>query len=359
MAVDENARTVTIGGGTRYGEVAAFLHARGWALANLASLPHISVAGAVATGTHGSGDRVGSLAAAISALEVLGPDGELRQIARGHADFDGSVVGLGALGIVYRLTIDMEPTYQVRQDVYHGLRWAEVHDHFDAITSGAYSVSLFTDFVGEAVDQAWLKSRATSAPEGLFGAVRAAETVHMLAGAPVDAVTQQLGQLGPWHERLPHFRMGHTPSRGEELQSEYLLPRKHALTAFSQMRRLSALMAPLLQCAEIRTVAADSLWLSSSYGHDVVAIHFTWVPDPVAVYAVLQRIEDLLLPLGARPHWGKCFVAGSAQLARLYPRWEDFKELRQRVDPGGKFGNEWLDRAFGIRSTLQKGPTRP
>jgi len=246
MVVDEDARTVAVGGGTRYGEVAAFLHARGWALANLASLPHISVAGAVATGTHGSGDRVESLAAAVSAHEVVGPDGELRQLARGHADFDGSVVGLGALGIVSPLTHRHRAGVPGALGHVPGPEVGGVHDHFDAITSGAYSVSMFTDFVG-AVDQVWLKSRTTSAPEGVFGAVRAPETVHMLAGAPVDAVTQQ---LGPWHERLPHFGMSHTPSRGGELQSEYLLARKHALTAFSQMRRLSAVMAPVLQSAD-------------------------------------------------------------------------------------------------------------
>lgn len=346
VAVDEERRTVTVGAATRYGELAVELHRRGWALSALASLPHISVAGAVATGTHGSGDTVGSLAASVRELEVVGADGAVRRVRRGDPDFDGSVVGLGALGVVTRLTLDVEPDFAVRQDVFRGLSLDRVRDGFDGLSAAAYSVSLFTDWTS-GVAEAWLKSRSGEAPAPPEGTTAATGPVHMLTGADPAAVTQQLGVVGAWHERLPHFRIDHTPSRGAELQSEYLLPRAGVGEAVEGLRGLAARMAPLLQVCEIRSVAADDLWLSSSHGRDVAGFHFTWVLDTEAVGALLPQLEEVLLPLGARPHWGKCFTAGPADLAPLYPRWGDFAALRERVDPERVFGNAWLDRVLG------------
>ncbi|MGG5261097.1 D-arabinono-1,4-lactone oxidase [Phycicoccus avicenniae] len=346
VEVDGDAGCVRVGAATRYGDLAASLHERGRALSALASLPHISVAGAVATGTHGSGDGVGSLATAVRALEVVGADGAVRELVRGDADFDGSVVGLGALGVVTRLTLDVEPDFEVRQDVLRGLALDTLAESFDAVSGAAHSVSLFTDWASGRAD-VWLKSRTPDEPPVLPGTVRATEPLHMLAGADAAAVTQQLGVVGAWHERLPHFRLDHTPSRGEELQSEYLLPRGLVGEAVEELRRLAPRMAPLLQVGEIRTVAADDLWLSSSHGRDVVALHFTWVLDRPGVDALLPHLEAVLLPLGARPHWGKCFAAEAADLAPLYPRWRAFEDLRDRVDPGRVFGNDWLERVLG------------
>jgi xylitol oxidase len=347
VEVDGGAATATVGAGAAYGAVAVELERQGWALAALASLPHISVAGAVATGTHGSGDRTGSLATAVAGIEYVSAEGELRTLRRGDADFDGSVVALGALGIVTRLTIDVEPTYQVRQDVYTDMPWQVVESEFDAIMQSFDSVSLFTRLDDRGVLQVWCKSRATDATQYLFGSPRAAGRLHMLDGAPAESVTDQSGTPGPWLERLPHFRRDFTPSRGEELQSEYLLDRSQALTALTALRALEPRLRPVLQNVEIRTVARDSLWLSSSYETDVVGVHFTWLLDEPRVYAVLPAVESALLPLGARPHWGKCFVARAAELAPLYPRWEDFRDLRDRVDPDRKFGNGFLDSVLG------------
>ncbi|MEV4621532.1 FAD-binding protein [Asanoa sp. NPDC049573] len=344
LTVDEAAGSVTVGGGARYGDVAVALDARGWALATMASLPHISVAGAVATGTHGSGDRTGSLAAGVRAVEVIGPDGTLRTVRRGEPDFAGSVVALGALGVVTRVTLDAEPSYVVRQAVYRDLPWSLVDTDFDALTGAAYSVSLFVDWAGDRIAQVWLKSRA-DLPDELFGVRAADEPVHMLAGAPTAAVTGQQGVPGPWHERLPHFRLAFTPSRGEELQSEYLVPRAAVHEAFAALRPLGPRIAPVLQISEIRTVAADDLWLSPAYGTDVVGVHFTWVKDTERVFALLPDIEAALLPLGARPHWGKCFA--TTDVAASYPRMADFRALRARVDPAGKFGNALVDALVG------------
>jgi xylitol oxidase len=347
VEVDTEYRRATVSAGMPYGEVARALHDQGWALAALASLPQISVGGAVATGTHGSGDRTGSLAAAVAGLELVTPDGSLAQVSRGEPDFDGSVVALGALGVVTRLTLDLVPAYDLRQDIFLDLPWETVESDLDAVTSAAYSVSLVTDFEGDTIGQVWLKARSDAAPEPPRGARPAPGPVTMLRGAPQEPVTEQGGIAGPWLERLPHYRMEFTPSRGAELQSEYLVPRDHALEALAALRRLAPRFAPVLQGAEIRTVAADPLWLSSSYGADVVGVHFTWVRDEAAVYAVLPAIEDVLLPLGARPHWGKCFVATVADLGLLYPRLADFRTLRERADPTGKFANAWLERVVG------------
>jgi xylitol oxidase len=349
IEVDAVRRVVRVGAGVRYGELAEELAAADWALATMASLPHISVAGAVATGTHGSGDRTRSLAGAVAALDLVRAGGASERVARGDRDFEGHVVALGALGVVTHLELDIEPAYAVRQDLYTDLAWDTALEHLDELTASAYSVSLFTDWTSGRIQQVWLKSRATTAPPpDLWGSPPATETLHMLAGADVAAVTRQGGVEGPWHRRLPHFRMDFTPSRGEELQSEYLVPRTRAVEAVEALRALAPSYAGLLQVAEVRTVAADDLWLSGAHGHDVVGLHFTWVRDVPAVYAVLPAIEDALLPLGARPHWGKCFVATADALRPLYPRFDDFRELAARVDPGGVFRNAYLGRHLDL-----------
>jgi xylitol oxidase len=348
IEVDAERRLVRVAGGVSYGVLAERLAQDGWALATMASLPHISVAGAVATGTHGSGDRTGSLAAAVVGLEIVGPDGDLRSIARGAPDFDGHVVSLGALGVTTHVTLDIEPSYDVRQDLYTDLSWDVAAEHLDELTASAYSVSLFTDWLSGTVQQVWLKSRDTAPPADLFGSAPADGTLHMLAGADIEAVTRQGGVAGSWHQRLPHFRLEFTPSRGEELQSEYLVPRTEARTAIERLRALAPSYAALLQVSEIRTIAADRLWLSGAFDRDVVGFHFTWLRDVPGVYAVLPAIEEALLPLGGRPHWGKCFAAGSAALRPLYPRFDDFRDLVTRVDPAGKFRNAFIARCLEL-----------
>lgn len=356
VEVDESTRTATVAAGMLYGDVASALHQQGWALATMASLPHISVAGAVATGTHGSGDDQASLAAAVSAVEMVVADGSLVRLGRGDADFDGVVVSLGALGVATSVSLDVEPAYDMRVDAMVDLPWESVIDDLDAVTGAATSVSLFTNWGGETVGQVWLKSRVGTQMRPPRGALPTTSVLHMLPGGDVTAVTEQGGLDGPWHERLPHFRMSHTPSRGEELQSEYLVPRDRAAECFEVMRALAPRLAPVLQISEIRTVAADPLWLSPAYGRDVVGLHFTWWRDVSEVYAVLPLMEEALLPLGARPHWGKCFVAGSSDLEPLYPRMTDFVALRARLDPGGTFGNVFVDRVLpSQRSTVHRG----
>lgn len=339
--------TVSVSAGTRYGVLAEALADQGLALPNLASLPHISVGGAIATGTHGSGDGNGSLSTAVAALELVGADGELRRIRRGDTGFAGSVVALGTLGVVTRVTLDVRPAFEVRQVVYPRVPWKPVLADLDAVLAGGYSVSLFTDWTGTEIWQVWVKSAGTTPPAELFGARQATEQVHMIDGESADAVTAQLGAPGRWLDRLPHFRLGHKPSSGAELQTEYLVPRDRAVEAIGRLRAAHARIAPLLQVSEIRSVAADELWLSGAYGHDAVALHFTWRLDPAGVGALLPELEAALLPLGARPHWGKCFAAGAPALAPHYPRWAEFADLRRAADPHGRFGNAFTERVLG------------
>ncbi|ARQ67833.1 FAD-binding protein [Streptomyces marincola] len=348
VEIDPAGRTVTVSGGLTYGELAAELHAHGFALANLASLPHISVAGSVATGTHGSGDGQQGLASAVSRVELVGPGGEPAVLDRA-ADpdrFPGAAVSLGALGVVTALTLAIEPAFEVAQWLHVDVPLDAVADRFDEITGAAYSVSTFTDWhSGKAT--VWRKQRAdregpADRPADWLGGRPADAPWHPIPGMPAEFCTPQLGVPGPWHERLPHFRAEFTPSRGEELQSELFLPRPAATAAFAVLRDLAAELAPVLQVSEIRTVAGDDLWLSPAQGRDSVALHFTWVKDTARVLPALGAMEERLLPLGARPHWGKLTTASPADIAARFPHLPDFRRMVLDHDPAGQFRNDWV-----------------
>jgi len=351
IQIDPGRASVTVSGGLRYGELAGRLDEAGWALRNLGSLPHISIAGACATGTHGSGDANGNLATAVSALQMVTAGGDVVTASRtGNSDwFGGMVVALGALGIVTSLTLDLVPAFDMRQYVYEGLPRDQLDEHFADILASAYSVSLFTGWRGGPIDQVWRKCLAGPGespgpePSRWLGAALADGPRHPVPGVSPVHCTQQLGVAGRWHLRLPHFRLEFTPSNGDELQSEYLVPREHAIEAITAIDRIRERVAPVLQISEIRSVAADELWLSPSYRRPSVAFHFTWIKDPDAVLPVLAAIEDQLAPLRARPHWGKLFAASPAAVRGLYERLPDFQRLRSHLDPAGKFGNELVD----------------
>jgi alditol oxidase len=351
--IDAAAGTVTVAAGIKYGDLARRLNAAGWALPNLASLPHISVAGACATATHGSGDRNRNLPAAVRALELVTADGTLVTLDRDAdpARFPGAVVGLGALGIVTTLTLDLVPAFGVRQYVYDDLPSGELTSNFGEIMGAAYSGSVFTGWQGGRHRLVWVKHRDGDPehfPAGRpwHGARPADGPRHPAPGMPVATTTWQGGVPGPWHERLPHFRPGFTPSTGAELQTEYLLPRPAAVPAIDALTGLGELIAPVLRTSEIRTVAADEAWLSTAYRQDSVAFHFTWILDAGAVRPVIAAIEKELVPLGARPHWGKVFGVPPDAVRARYPRWDDFRALARSLDPAGKFRNDFMDTYF-------------
>src|SRR5216683_327608 len=350
VALEPDARTVTVDAGVTYGQLCPLLHNKGFALHNLASLPHISIAGAISTATHGSGEKNGNLATAVSALEIVTAGGEVVKLSRrqdGEA-FLGAVVGLGSLGVITKITLDTQPAYLMRQYVYENLPLTEVKDHFDAIESSAYSVSLFTDWRDQRIGEVWIKSRveegqAFDATAEFFGAKRATKNLHPIAELSAENCTEQMGVPGPWYERLPHFRMGFTPSAGKELQSEYFVPRQQAVEAILAVERLCDQVSPHLMISEIRTIAADNLWLSPCYEQPCVSIHFTWVQDWPAVRKLLPAIEKELAPFKVRPHWGKLFNMSPAELKSIYKRLPDFIQLSKKYDPYGKFRNEFLN----------------
>jgi xylitol oxidase len=339
IRIDGGAGTVSCGGATTYGELAAALDGHGLALQNLASLPHIGVAGAIATATHGSGDAHGNLATAVTALELVTSAGDVVTLRRGDEGFDGAVVHLGALGAVTRVTLATQPAVPVRQRVFEKLSWAALDEHIDAIFASGDSVSVFTRW-GDDVDQVWVKRRGEEdvAPDALFGARAATVERHPIIELDPVNCTAQLGRPGPWWDRLPHFRMGFTPSAGDELQSEYFVGRPDARAAIAAVRGLAARVRPLLLVTELRTIAADELWLSPHHHRASLGLHFTWRRDPAGVAEVLPALEAALAPFGARPHWGKVFAGRPPRLERA----DDFAALAAALDPRGAFRNEWL-----------------
>jgi xylitol oxidase len=374
IIVDPTRQTVTIEAGVRYGELATWLNDRGYALHNLASLPHISVAGGCATATHGSGVHNGNLSSAVTAMEFITASGELKTFSRDKdpQQFPGAVIHLGGLGVVTGMTLSIQPAYQVRQYVYENLPFSQLEHHFEEIMSAAYSVSLFTDWQNKNINEVWIKSRVGEGTDSrqqgdrraktdllpkadlwktdFFGARAATQNLHPIKDISPENCTQQMGIPGPWQERLPHFRMGFTPSSGTELQSEYFVPREHSYPALQAVARLQEKIAPHLLISEIRCIAADDLWMSPCYRQDCTAIHFTWQQDWPAVRQLLPLIEQQLAPFHAKPHWGKLFTvpysAGHGGIAGLYKRLPDFRQLLSENDPAGKFRNEYLDKVI-------------
>ncbi len=352
IVVDREASTVSVTGGTTYGVLAAELELQGYALDNMGSLPHISVTGATATGTHGSGDTTGILATAVAAVELVTADGSLINVDRSSPDLAAIAVGLGAFGIVTRMTLDVRPSYTVRQDVFANASWDSVLDAFDEVMSSAYSVSLMADFGSPVIAALWQKSiigndiDLVAAPRTMFGGTWSDDS-----DLPVGHnLNQRAGVPGPWSERLPHFRLDSEPSAGgDELQSEYFVDRRQGAAALHVLREIGDRISPHLGTAEIRTTAADDLWLSPAYQRPSLCIGFTWRKHPVEVAALLPVIEAALEPFEPRPHWGKLFDFGQVDLANRFARLADFIRLVETYDPAGKFSNRFL-RKLGVHA---------
>ncbi len=353
VSIDDEHRIATVSAGLRYGDVAQALEAQGWALHNLASLPHISVAGAVATATHGSGIGNRSLAAGVAAVTFVDGTGRLVTLRRGDAGFDGAVVSFGSLGIVTELELDIVPSYRIAQTVYLGVPYERAAEALGL----AYSVSVFTNWAPDAINQLWVKARVeepvAEASVRALGATPALHRMHPIPAVDAEATTAQFGEPGPWHERLPHFRLDFRPSAGEEIQSEFLVPLRRAEEAIAAVRGAAERFAPVLLSGELRTVAPDGLWLSMTYsdGDDewadgALALHFTWVREQTAAEAATAVLERALAPIGARPHWGKVF-SDPGRVPGLYPRFDDFRALVAEYDPRGVFRND-VTRSLGL-----------
>lgn len=349
VAIDKTAQTVTVEGGMNYGQLCPYLESQGFALHNLASLPHISVAGACTTATHGSGVRNANLSTSVRALEFVHADGSVHTLSQNDPakEFDGAVVGLGAIGIITKVTLSLQPSFQMRQYVFEDLPLSQLTSNFGKIMAAGYSVSLFTDWQQDRINEVWIKMLLDEKLQGgneFYGARPAKANVHPIIELSAENCTEQMGVPGVWYERLPHFKMGFTPSSGKELQAEYFVPAKHAIEAIMAVQRMGKEIGPHLFISEIRTIAADNLWLSPAYKEDMVAIHFTWKPDWPAVSKLLPQIETALSPFNVRPHWGKLFTLPKAVLSERYARLQDFKKLVNHYDPKQKFVNDYLSK---------------
>jgi xylitol oxidase len=350
ISLDRENQTVTVGGGINYGQLCPYLQKNGFALHNLASLPHISIAGACATATHGSGSGNGNLATAVAALEMVVASGEVVTLSREKdgSKFRGTVVGLGSAGVVTQLTLDIVPSYSIQQDLYEHLPFTALENRLETVFSSAYSVSLFTDWKSRAFNQVWLKRQVEAGqqlgmPADFFGAALATKALHPIGELSAVHCTEQMGVPGPWFERLPHFRMNFTPSSGEELQSEYFVSLDDGYDALMAIDQIREHIAPHLLISEIRTIDADGFWMSPCYKQPCLAIHFTWQQDWAAVQQVLPLIETQLAPFNARPHWGKVFTMAPERIKILYKKLPEFRQLLQTYDPGGKFRNAFVD----------------
>ena len=344
VELDTARRRVRVNAGLRYGEFVAGLDARSLALPNLASLPHISVGGAVATGTHGSGVANRGLASAVAAVELVTASGDVVTIDAAAASFAGAVVSLGSLGVVVSLTLQLVPAFVIAQTVYEEVQFDEVADQLDEVLAAAYSVSVFTDWRADGRTQIWVKQlRGGNLPAVWCGGHPAGRKQHPLTGGDPAATTDQLAVAGPWYARLPHFRLDFTPSAGEELQSEFFVPRGVARDAVRAVAGLHEQLRPVLQVSELRAIRADDQWLSPT-GRDSVGLHFTWVKNERAVRAVVERVQAVLAAFDAVPHWGKVFTSPPPSVRQHYPRLADFQALAADLDPTGTFRNPMTDR---------------
>lgn len=349
IEIDPDKQTATVDAGASYGQICTELYQKGYALHNLASLPHISVAGAIATATHGSGVTNGNLGSAVSGMEFIDSSGEVQRLTRKNDGeiFQGMITHLGGLGVITGITLDLLPAFEVVQNVYQYLPVPNLMEHFYEVMNGGYSVSLFTDYQSDNVNQVWVKSRveqgSSSFPEDYFGAVMAERNLHPIVELSAENCTDQMGVPGPWYHRLPHFKMDFTPSSGKELQSEFFVPLEKAAEAFEVVSSLKEQLRPVLMISEIRAIAADNQWMSPFYQQDSIAFHFTWEQDREGVEAVLPLIQQGLAPFNVKPHWGKVFTVDPGRLQSLYPNLDRFKEVISRYDPNGKFRNEFLE----------------
>ena len=347
LVIDKENQIVTVSAGIKYGELAVALEKRGWALHNMASLPHISVAGAIATATHGSGVGNGNLATAVRGLEVVLPDGSIKKINLEDPDFAGYVVGLGVAGIVISVDLAIEPTFNIEQTVYRGMSRETYAANLDEIMSLAYSVSYFTTWAAAGGGEVWAKFRSGSvAPETLFEAYPATSNRHPLPGLDPEPCTEQLAVSGPWHLRLPHFKMEFTPSAGDEIQSEFFVDRKDAPAAIAALERIAPQISEILWVTEIRAIAADELWMSPHYQRDCIGIHFTWKKVD-AVYEFVKVVEAVLAPFNYRPHMGKVYSASPEYIRSVMPKMSEFLQLVKEIDPMNKFGNAMTDNLLG------------
>lgn len=349
-ALDKASSTVKVSAATRFGDLALFLEKNGVALKNMGSLPHISIAGAAATGTHGSGDKNQILSSSLSAYSFLNSKGELVRYQRGDENFEACRVGLGAYGLWVSVELDVVPSFQIRQDVYLDIPWEVFYEDPTNLTSAGYSVSLFTKWGEVSIDQVWVKALPGDKAGLPIAGISPEKTSRKeLAPGVGDNLTQQGGVEGPWLDRLPHFRLDATPSAGNEIQTEYFIQRKNIVGAVKAVNKIAEQINHTLIITEVRTIAQDDAWLSPMNRGDSVALHFTWVNDTPAVDKAVAALEEVLAEFDPIPHWGKVHHFDKSKLEKVHARLGKARAVFDELDPEGVFNTEYL-KSLGVRN---------
>lgn len=350
IEIDSQNAQALISAGMAYADAARYLESNGWAFSNMASLGEVTIAGAISTGTHGSGSNNGVLSTSVVGLEIVLGSGELITIDQSNSEeFAGFVVSLGALGVFTKIKMRIIPSFSVKQFVYENIGIQVVAENFDTVFNSAYSVSYFSNWAKNSTGQIWMKFLDDSSSDNLsdnwLGANQAKAKQHPVKINNPDPCTDQLGISGKWLYRLPHFKLDSSPASGDEVQTEYLVDRKYVNEYIQDLRAIGDEIAPRVYATEIRTIKSDELWLSGAYQRETVGFHFTWKKSDTLV-DFLPRIEEILGKHHGRPHWAKLFSVRSDELSARYPKYSDFEALLKKYDPKQKFRNKFIDQYF-------------
>jgi xylitol oxidase len=350
IEIDSQNAQALIPAGMSYADAARYLESNGWAFSNMASLGEVTIAGAISTGTHGSGSNNGVLSTSVVGLEIVLGSGELITIDESNSEeFAGFVISLGSLGVFTKIKMKIVPSFSVKQFVYENIGIQAVAENFDTVFNSAYSVSYFSNWAKNSTGQIWMKFLDDSSSDNLsdnwLGANQAKAKQHPVKINNPDPCTDQLGISGKWLYRLPHFKLDSSPASGDEVQTEYLVDRKYVNEYIQDLRTIGDEIAPRVYATEIRTIKSDELWLSGAYQRETVGFHFTWKKSDTLV-DFLPRIEEILGKHDGRPHWAKLFSVKSDELSARYPKYSNFEALLKKYDPKKKFRNKFIDQYF-------------
>ncbi len=350
IGIDSNKREALVPAGMQYSDVSRYLEKHGWAVSNMASLGEVTIAGAILTGTHGSGSSNGILSTAVIGFEMVLESGSILTTDRENSsDFPGFIVSLGALGVFTKYKLKIVPSFSIRQVVYENINIESIANNFDLVFDRAYSVSFFSNWAQNSTGQIWMKFLDDSKPfnissdwiDGNLAKVKQ----HPVKINDASPCTDQLATSGKWLDRLPHFKLNSSPVSGDEVQTEYLVDRRYVKQYISELAEIGDEIASKVYTTEIRTIKADDLWLSGAYERETVGFHFTWRKSDSLVN-FLPKIESILGKHDGRPHWGKLFDVPKDKLPSRYPKFSDFEVLLQKYDPNKKFRNNFINKYF-------------
>lgn len=363
VSADAGSGLVTVLGGTRLHRMPGLLAPYGLAMQNLGDIDRQSIAGAIATGTHGTGKGFGGIATQVRGLTLVTAEGEFLRIdAERNADMlSGAVVGLGALGIVVEVTLQCVPAF-----LLHAVdSRVPIDDALETLHERAADADHLEFYWHPHTDVALMKTQ-TRLPEsaarhpipmlrrwvdetvlsnGVFGAYCAASRIAPAIIPPFNRLAVRLTGHAEYTDRSHRVLVHDRAVRFREM--EYAIPADDVVPAVQAIRKLIDQRGWRIEFPiEVRFAAADDLWLSTAYGRDsaYVAVHRYWRADPRAYF---DAVEQIMLDLGGRPHWGKLHSLDDEQLRARYPRFDDFLALRNRLDPGRLFGNRHLERVLG------------